>query len=125
MKIKEVVFEGKKGKLNKIAKRAMHRTHSYSDGYKSSGTMNFYRVGMAAAMSDGTNKPVDIDERTWYSTNNVAVPYSELEQKMLQQAFKAVKTNVDTPVSDHKSRESADTNKNSPLRAATKNKYGV
>lgn len=125
MKIKEVVAEGKKGKLNKIAKRAMHRTHSFSDGYKANGTMNFYRVGMAAAMADGSNKPVDIDERTWYSTDNVAVPYSDLEHKMLNQAFKAIKTKVKSPVTDHKSRETSDTNKKSPVRAPTKNKYGV
>lgn len=125
MKIKEVVVEGKKGKLNKVAKKAMHKTHSYSDGYKANGTMNFYRVGMAAAMADGSNKPVDIDERTWYSTDNVAVPYSDLEHKMLHQAFKAIKTNVKSPVTDHKSRETNGTNKTSPVRPATKNKYGV
>lgn len=125
MKIKEVVIEGKKGKLNKVAKRAMHKTHSYSDGYKANGTMNFYRVGMAAAMADGSNKPVDIDERTWYSTDNVAVPYSDVEHKMMHQAFKAVNTNVNNPVNDHKSREAKDTNKSSPIKSSYRNKYGV
>lgn len=125
MKIKEVIIEGKKGKLSRIAKKAMHKTHSYSDGYKANGTMNFYRVGMAAAMADGSNKPVDIDERTWYSTDNVVVPYSDLEHKMMHQAFKAISTNVKTPVTDHKSRESDGTNVKSPLRQQTKNKYGV
>jgi len=125
MKISEIIIEGKKGRLGKNTKRAMHKTHTYSDGYKSNGTMNFYRVGMAAAMADGSNKPVDIDERTWYSTDNVVVPYSDLEHKMMHQAFKAVNTNVKTPVPDHKSKESTSTNKNSPVRAQTRNKYGV
>jgi hypothetical protein len=125
MKINEIVAEGKKGKLSKHAKNAMHKTHAYSDGYHTDGAMNFYRVGMAAAMADGSGKPVDVDERTWYSTSNVTVPYSDLEHEMMHQAFKAVKSNVKTPVKDRKSREADDTHKNSPVRAKTKNKFGV
>ena len=53
-------------------------------------------------MADGGDKPIDIDERTWFSTNNVSVPYSELEHKMMHQAFKLVKSNVHNPVSDSK-----------------------
>ena len=125
MKVSEVVSEGKKGKLDKKIKKAMHKTHAYSDGYHADGTMNFYRVGMAAAMADGSNRPVDIDERTWFSTNNVAVPYTDVEHKMMHQAFKSVKSNVHNPVSDGRSREADDTNKSSPIRAKSKNKYGV
>lgn len=125
MKVQEIVSEGRKGKLNKIQKRAMHRTHSYSDGYKSNGTMNFYRVGLAAAMADGSNKPLDIDERTWYSTNNVAVPFTEVEHDMMHQAFKSVYTNLEEPVTDHKSRELPDVNKTSISIPRTKNRYGV
>jgi len=125
MKINEIVTEGKKGKLHKHAKNAMHKTHAYSDGYHTDGTMNFYRVGMAAAMADGGDKPVDLDERTWYSTNNVTVPYTDLEHKMMHQAFKTVKTNVKTPVRDRKSREADDVHKTSPVRVKSKNKFGV
>lgn len=125
MKINEIIAEGKKGRLHKNAKNAMHKTHAYSDGYKSDGTMNFYRVGMAAAMADGSGKPVDVDERTWYSTSNVTVPYSDVEHDMMHQAFKTVKTNVKTPVRDRKSREADDTHKTSPVRAKSKNKFGV
>jgi len=125
MKIHEIIIEGKKGKLSGHAKNAMHKTHAYSDGYHTDGTMNFYRVGMAAAMADGSKNPVDIDERTWYSTSNVTVPYSDLEHEMMHQAFKAVKSNVKTPVKDRKSREADDTHKTSPVRAKSKNKFGV
>ena len=125
MKIHEIIIEGKKGKLSRHAKNAMHKTHAYSDGYHTDGTMNFYRVGMAAAMADGSKNPVDIDERTWYSTSNVTVPYSDLEHEMMHQAFKAVKSNVKTPVKDRKSREASDTHKTSPVRAKSKNKFGV
>jgi hypothetical protein len=125
MRAHEFVIEGKKGKLNKHAKNAMHKTHAYSDGYHTDGTMNFYRVGMAAAMADGGDKPVDLDERTWYSTSNVSVPYSDLEHKMMHQAFKTVKTNVKNPVNDKRSREADDTHKTSPVRARSKNRFGV
>lgn len=125
MRAYEFVIEGKRGKLPHHAKKAMHKTHAYSDGHHTDGTMNFYRVGMAAAMADGSGKPVDIDERTWYSTKNVTVPYSELEHKMMHQAFKAVKTDLETPVQDYGSKEAGDTHKTSPVRAKTKNRFGV
>ena len=125
MKIDEIVLEGKKGRLHKHTKNAMHKTHAYSDGYHTDGAMNFYRVGMAAAMSDGSGKPVDVDERTWYSTSNVTVPYTDLEHDMMHSAFKTVKTNVKTPVRDRKSREADDTHKTSPVRARSKNRFGV
>jgi hypothetical protein len=125
MRAHEFVIEGKKGQLDKNTKRAMHKTHAYGDGYRTDGAMNFYRVGMAAAMADGGDHPVDIDERTWFSTNNVAVPYSDLEHKMMHQAFKSVKSNVKNPVSDHRSQEAEGTNRTSPVRSKSRNKYGV
>lgn len=125
MKIREILHERRRGKLPKSHKNALHRTHTYSDGYHTDGSMNFYRVGMAAAMADGSDKPVEIDERTWYSTNNVAVPYSELEHKMMHQAFKSINSDVKTPVKDGRSCEADDTHKTSPIRAKTRNKFGV
>jgi len=125
MKISEIIFEGQKGKLDKNIKKTMNKTHTYSDGYHADRTMNFYRVGMAAAMADGSNKPVDIDERTWFSTNNVAVPFTDLEHKMMDQAFKSVKSDVKKPVPNHNSFEADDTNRASPVRIKTTNKSGV
>jgi hypothetical protein len=125
MKIKDIVHEGRRGRLDKTKSQAMHRTHVYGDGYHTNGTMNFYRVGMAAAMADGSGKPLEIDDRTWYSTNNVSNPYTELEHRMMHQAFKHVKSDVEEVVKDHRSRESKDTHKNSPVPARKKNKYGV
>lgn len=125
MKIYEIVVEGKRGKLDQSKKGPMHKTHIYSDGYHADGTMNFYRVGMAAAMADGSDNPVNMDERTWYSTKNVTVPYSEVEHKMMHQAFKAVNSDIETPVPDHRSQEPNEVNRTSPVRARTKNRFGV
>jgi len=125
MKIAEIVCEGRQGKLAKSHKRALHRTHVFGDGHKANGNMNFYRVAMASAMADGTNKSLPIDERTWYSTNNVAVPYSEIEHHMLRQAYKAVKTDVKQPVKHHGSKESKMVNSVSPVAKVKRNQYGV
>lgn len=128
MRADEFVIEGKpgkKGKLKKSIANAMHGTHAFGDGYHSNGTYNFYRVGMASAMADGTDKKLDIDDRTWFHTNNVAVPFTELEHKMLHQAFDVVNTNVDQVVKDHRSLEPDSVNRVSPVGKIKKNKYGV
>jgi len=125
MKINEIVIEGKKGVLDKISKNAMHKTHLYNDGYDAGNNYNFYRVGMAVAMADGSNKKLDIDDRTWYHNNNVAVPYTELDHNMMNQAFKSVKSVNKLVVGDHRSLEDDKINKISPVRAKTKNKFGV
>lgn len=125
MKINEIILEGHKGKLPKSQSRAMHRTHAYGDGYKTNGTYNFYRVGMAAAMADGSRDRLPIDDRTWYHSKNVAVPYTELEHDMMHQAFNVINSDVDHVVNDHRSLESDAVNKRSPTAAPKRNKYGV
>jgi hypothetical protein len=124
MRANEFITE-RKGHLRKSHERAMHRTHAYNDGYDAGNNYNFYRVGMAAAMADGTNKKLDIDDRTWYHNNNLAVPYTEQEHKMMHQAFGNVSTDVEEIVRDHSSKESKMTNNVSPVSGKRPNKYGV
>jgi hypothetical protein len=45
---------------------------------------------MATAMADGTNKPLDLDAKSWYGKRKTAHPYTQEEQNMLKQAYKAV-----------------------------------
>jgi hypothetical protein len=128
MRASEFVVEGtpgRKGKLRTSTANAMHKTHAFGDGYKTNGTYNFYRVGLAAAMADGSDKKLDIDDRTWYATNNVAVPYTEEEHDMLHQAFNSINTNVESVVSDHRSKEADTVNKQSITAKPKRNKYGV
>lgn len=125
MKIRDIIVEGNKGKLPSGHKKAMHRTHSYNDGYDAGNNYNFYRVGMAAAMADGSGKLPDIDDRTWYHNNNIAVPYSETEHKIMHDAFKAVSSDVEEIVKDHRSLEDDTVQRTSPVRAKSTNKYGV
>lgn len=125
MRANEFVAEGTKGKLRKSAGKAMHKTHAFNDGHDAGNNYNFNRVGIAVAMADGSNKKLDIDDRTWYHNNNVAVPYTELEHKMLNQAFKNVSTESEQIVRDHRSLEPDTVNKQSPVATKKKNKYGV
>lgn len=125
MKISEVIIEGKKGKLHKDHQHAFHKTITYNDGHGAGYDYNFNRVGMAVAMSDGSNKKLDIDDRTWFHHDNVALPYTEEEEKMFKQAFKAIKTTVNPVVTDHKSREPNHVQNVSPVALVKRNRFGV
>ena len=125
MKITEIIQEGTKGELHTDHKHAFHKTMTYNDGHGAGYDYNFNRVGMAVAMSDGSNKKLDVDDRTWFHHDNVAVPYTNEEEKMFKQAFKSIKTKVNPVVTDHKSREPNHVNNQSPVAAKKKNRYGV
>lgn len=74
------------------------------------------RVMMAVAASDGVS-PIKIDQESWAGRENVAAPYSAIEQKMLSDAFKAVGSyHEDLTKGDLRSQELPDTNKTSPVK---------
>lgn len=125
MKINEIINEGSKGKIHPDHAHAFHKTITYNDGHGAGFDYNFNRVGMAVAMADGSKDGLDIDDRTWFHHDNVAVPYTDQEAKMFDQAFKAVKTVVNPVVKDHKSSEPNHVNNVSPVAAKKKNRYGV
>ena len=85
-----------------------------------------YRLMMAAAMSDGSGEPIDIDGRSWIGKQKTAHPYTEEEQEMLKQAYKvsgAVYNDLNH--GNLKSDELTSTNNTSPVAKIKKNKYGV
>jgi hypothetical protein len=51
-------------------------------------TYDLNRVMMAVAATDGEIEPM-IDQESWVGKQNTAHPYTEVEQKMLEKAFKA------------------------------------
>lgn len=74
------------------------------------------RIMMAVASSDGIS-PVSIDQESWAGRENIAAPYSQIEQKMLADAFKAVGSyHKDLVNGDMRSQELPDTNKVSPVK---------
>ena len=125
MRIHEIISEGSRGKLRPDHKASLHGVSTFNDGHGHGADHNFNRVGLAVAMADGGKKKLDIDDRTWYHSDNVAVPYSDLEHRMLDQAFRSVKTKVNHVVKDHSSREHDSIHRASPVPAKKRNKYGV
>ena len=74
------------------------------------------RVMMAVACADGSNKPIDMDAKSWVGKKRSAHPYTEIEQRMLKQAFKAAgATYTDLNHGDLKSEELPAVNTTSPM----------
>lgn len=116
MRAKEFVIEGgKKGKPHH------HHVNAQPGGYKfrDAGTDRLYHLNQimkAAACADGSNKPIHMDDESFAGKNNMAYPYSELEHKMMKQAFKTVRENdAEEFIKNHHSMESEDTHKVSPV----------
>lgn len=75
------------------------------------------RIMMAVASADGENKP-EMDSESWSGRFNTAHPYTEVEQKMLKQAFKLVGSDyVDFNHGDLRSKELDSTQTKSPVIA--------
>lgn len=71
---------------------------------------------MAVAGADGET-PINVPGESWTGTFNTAHPYTEVEQKMLQQAYKAVGSEYhDVNNGDLESQELPGTNIESPLK---------
>ena len=64
--------------------------NTFGDGEHISGDYTSYRLMMATAMADGTNKPLDLDAKSWHGKRKTAHPYTQAEQNMLKQAYRAV-----------------------------------
>jgi len=118
MKINEIIREGRGpvGEHPDHAKHANTGEWQFRDVGGWYPTYNLNRVMMAAGMSDGSNKKIEIDPASWVSVFNVARPYSDIEHKMMQQAFKAIGSEVYHTEADHKSKEHPETHNRSPHR---------
>lgn len=105
--------EGKLGKRRQWATRGLHKFQD-KNGRDRFNELN--RVMMAVACADGTN-PINVPEASWVTNNNTAHPYSEIEQKMLKQAYQAVGSNhTDLNKGDMRSQELPSTNTQSPIK---------
>lgn len=116
MRAHEFISEDRK--LAKISKRMQQSTrglHKFRDPGGYDRTYELNRVMMAAACSDGVT-PLILDAESWSGRYNTAHPYSEIEQKMLKQAFKALGTDFkDLNHGNLHSEELKSTNVQSPV----------
>ena len=121
MRAKEFVNEAfsvkPTGKMRHDHAQAQKGVHLARDvgGYDRIYHMN--RLMMAMACSDGksTTPPKDVDASSWYEKYNTIHPYTEAEHNMVKQAMGVVPTDGGEIVDDHRSSESDDTQKVSPI----------
>jgi hypothetical protein len=116
MRANEFIDEGKNmGKMKKNAKNVSQGVWTMRDDGGYDRTYHLNRIMMAAAMSDGSDKPVEMDPSSWIEKYNTAHPYTEIEHGMMKAAFKTVPSEIEHQVKDHKSKEPDDTHTVSPV----------
>ena len=94
----------------------MRGLHKFRDPGGYDRTYELNRIMMAVASADGTT-PLEIDAETWSGRYNTAHPYTDIESKMLKQAYKAVGSDiVDLNHGDDESTELPDTNTQSIVK---------
>ena len=89
MKIWEIISEGSDGKMPRVAVNANRGEVRFRDPGGYDRVYHLNRIMMATACSDGVS-PLALDAETWSGRYNTAHPYTEIEAKMLKQAYKAV-----------------------------------
>lgn len=128
MKIKDIIInEDKVGKISKRYQQATVGLDKFRDKQFADRVYELNRVMMAVASADGVNPlSPEVDAESWAGRNNIAVPYTELEQAMLVQAFGVVGSHYqDLNDGDMTSKELKSINKASPTAKPKRNKYGV
>ena len=117
MRSREFVSEQKVGDIGQRKSVATVGLNKFRDKQYADRVYELNRVMMAVATTDGTNEAT-IDSESWAGRNNVAAPYTKIEQKMLEKAFKAVGSHhSDMNRGDLDSEELPSTNKQSPMQA--------
>lgn len=93
MRATEFINEVKSAKMSKRQQTSTRGVNTFYDSEKANSDYVAYRLGMAVAMTDGTNAP-DIDGKSWIGKSKAAFPYTQQEQDMLNLAYKAVGAKV-------------------------------
>lgn len=111
--INESYKAGKMTKRQRMSTRGVNKFRD-PDGYDRTYEMN--RVGMALACTDGEIDPI-VDQESWAGRFNTAHPYTEVEQRMLEKAYKAMgSTYHDLNKGDLRSQELNSTYAVSPMK---------
>jgi len=89
MRAREFIAEQKVGDISTRQRFATVGLNKFRDMQFADRIYELNRVMMAVAQTDGDIKP-EIDGESWAGRHNVAAPYTEVEQKMLEKAYQAV-----------------------------------
>ena len=118
MRAREFIVEVRKQKLSSRLQNATVGLNTFHDGERANSDYVLNRVMMAAALADGSTDPVEINAQSWVGKERTAQPYTELEQRMMIQAFKAAGAEyTDLNAGDVRSLEIDGINKISPVKS--------
>lgn len=116
MRAREFITE-RDGKIGTRRQSATRGLTVFRDGERANSDYTLNRVMMAAAMADGSDSTVDMDAKSWIGKHRGAYPYTEIENKMLKQAFQAAGADwKDLNNGDMDSEEVPSTNRTSPIK---------
>lgn len=117
MRAHEFVTESKKGKLPKRFQQSTRGLHLFRDDELSDRVYELNRVMIAVACNDGIDQ-VEVPQESWVGRYNTAHPYTEVEQKKLEHAYKAIGSHYkDMNKKDLRSQELKSTNIQSPMNS--------
>ena len=115
MRAREFVAEALSGKIGKRRQSATRGLMKFRDSQFQDRIYELNRVMMATACADGTT-PIKMDGESWAGRYNTAHPYTEVEQRMLKQAYAACGSEwEDINHGDMDSEEVEYVNKRSPI----------
>ena len=116
MRASEFLTERKIAHPTKRQSFATRGLHKFRDPGGYDRTYELNRIMMATACADGIN-PLELDAETWSGRYNTAHPYTDIEAKMLKQAYDAVGSDMqDLNHGDNESQELPDTNTQSTVK---------
>jgi hypothetical protein len=125
MRAKEFITEISQSKITKRQDQSTAGLHTFSDAEHWNSDYVAYRLGMAAACTDGKTDP-DMSAKSWIGKSKSTHPYSQADAEILKKAYKAVgATYKDLNNGDIHSKELDTTNKISPVASKKRNRYGV
>jgi hypothetical protein len=116
MKIDEVIVEAKIPKPHAHYAPSMGRVDRFTDPDGWDRTHHLDRVMRAAAMSDGRGAKLDVDVNGWAGKYNTAHPYTDVEERMMDDVYRSLGTVVHRNITNSKRQEQPDTHKISPHR---------
>jgi len=117
MRANEFVIEAR-GTMGNRRQMPTRGLNIFWDGTRTDSNYTLNRVMMAVACADGTDAPVEMNDMSWIGKDRSAHPYTDEEQQMMKQAYKAVGAVwKDLNNGDMTSQEVDSTNITSPVKA--------
>ena len=121
MRAREFVAEDRTGEIPGGHDNAMPGAWRMRDNGGYDRTNHLNRMMMAAAMHDGRDKKAipreKMDPASWIEKYNTAHPYTDEENNMIVGAMKTIGSESKHQITNHRSLETPDTHKVSPVSA--------